>query len=192
MTETLQTPPAAHGLLKSVLLGLLILTAGIAIGASATFLGMSRQRAAPAEQAPEVFAERMLRRLDRDLNLRPEQRRRLEPVLQEHYRALQHARSELRPRIVQQLALLDHDIASVLDEEQDRIWQQQVQRLDEHFPTLRERRRATRAGRGRGVEPDQRGLRDPDRPFGPGRRRDLRQERTEPDEAPREPPPPSE
>ena len=127
----------------------------------------------------ELFAERLLGRLGHELNLTPEQRNQLEPILQNHFKTLRDIRASVRPQIVSQLEELDREIMSVLDERQKEIWRQQARRLEEHFPTFRGRGRGMgpdpEAGRGPGMGPDRGpgpyqefvpGL-EPPQPFGP-------------------------
>lgn len=122
---------------RSILLGAVILAAGVIIGAGMMFITLSG-RDSTAE--PERFAEHMIRRLDSELELSEPQRRRLEPILQDHYRALEDIRAQARPRIVEQLEQLDDELGGVLDESQLETWHGQLQRLEEHFPTFRPRR----------------------------------------------------
>ncbi len=61
-------PAPARGLLKSVVFGLVILSAGAAIGASLMFLCLSKPQDRYGPE-PEIFAEHMLTQLGRELNL---------------------------------------------------------------------------------------------------------------------------
>ena len=140
-------PRQAYDLLKSILLGVVVLTAGIVIGAGAVFMLMSHPKDRYGRE-PEIFAEQMLRQLSRELNLTPQQRRQLDPVLRQHHKTLSDLRAAVRPQIVSQLEQLNTDIASVLNPDQLHIWQGKIRRLEEHFPTFR--------GPGRGLSPGQR------------------------------------
>jgi hypothetical protein len=137
---------------RTILLGLLILMAGIVIGASGTVTHLSAQHAAPADQ-PELLVEQMVQRLGRDLDLTPRQRQLVEPLLYQHYCELRNIRAEVQPRIAAQLEELDSEISSLLDDSQSARWQRKVQRLEENFPALRERRRDG-SGMGRGMGGD--------------------------------------
>jgi len=153
---------------KSFLLGLIVLVAGVAIGAGATYLYLSKPQESRVRE-PEIFAEHMLGRLSRDLDLTPEQREQLTPILREHHKQLSDLRASVRPQIVRQLEQMNSDIADVLTPEQAQLWRNKIQRLEEHFPTFRGR------GRGRDGEPDRefgpRGPQGPRQPLGPGYRR---------------------
>jgi len=134
--EPLYYPRPVYDLIKSVLLGLVILAAGIAIGASATFMRLSRPKPQP-QREPEIAAEQTLRQISRELNLSPHQRMQLEPIFQKHFRALNDLRAQVRPQIVAQLEQMNQEIMSVLDEPQRQLWQQRIRRVGEHFPTFR-------------------------------------------------------
>lgn len=134
--QPLYTTRSTHDLIQSILLGLVILAAGIAIGASITFLRLSRPTP-PPQRAPEIAAEQTLRQIGRELNLSPQQRRQLEPIFKTHFRALSDLRAQVRPQIVAQLEQMNEEILSVLDEPQQKLWQQRVRRFGEHFPTFR-------------------------------------------------------
>lgn len=152
--------PGASGPAKSVLLGLVILAAGVAIGAGAMFLHLSRQPNRP-DREPERFTEIMLHRLSDELNLTDAQRRTLEPIIRTHHRTLSDIRAQVRPQIVEQLEQLDEAILDVLDDQQAQLWQDRARQLEQHFPTFRGRRGD---GSGRGEGP---GRRQPG--MGPGR-----------------------
>lgn len=134
--EPLYNPRPVCDLIKSILLGMVILAAGIAIGASITFIRLSRPIPQP-QREPEIAAEQTLRQISRELNLSPQQRQQLEPIFQKHFRILNDLRAQVRPRIVAQLEQMNEEIFSVLDEPQRQLWQQRIRRLGEHFPTFR-------------------------------------------------------
>ena len=158
--EPTPVPRQAYDLLKSILLGLVILAAGVAIGAGLTYMALSSQKDRYGQE-PEIFAEHMLGQLGRELNLTPQQRRQLDPILKNHFKTLSDVRAAVRPQIVSQLEQLNSDIASVLDIEQMQLWQNKVRRLEDHFPTFR--RRGPGQGQGFGPEPG----RGPGQGFGP-------------------------
>lgn len=166
--ELLQGRRRGRDVVKPFLLGLIILTAGAAIGASVMFLYLSTPQE-HRDREPEIFAERMLGRLARELDLTPEQHSQLTPILREHHKKLSELRASVRPQIVSQLEQMNSDIDDVLTPEQEDIWRNKIQRLEEHFPTFRGR------GRGRDGEPDRefgpRGPQGPRQPLGPGYRR---------------------
>ena len=136
-------------MLKSILLGVVILMAGIAIGASLTVMRLSKPQDRYGQE-PEIFAEQMLRQLGRELNLTPHQRSQLDPILRRHHETLSDIRAAVRPRIVTQLEQLNADIDAVLTREQADIWQQKISRLEEQFPTFRGRGRGPGSGSGSG------------------------------------------
>ncbi len=179
MTEQkpVYVPKTSHEKLMSVLLCVVILTAGIAIGASLMFIALSAQQDS-YDQHPEIYADRMLRRLNRELDLTPQQRSELDPIIRKHTQALEEIRGQVRPKIVEQLEQLDSEIAAVLDEQQNEIWDRQAERLEEHFPTFRPRRRAGQR-RENDSEPGPHGPREP---LGPGYRRNQQTAPNEPNQ----------
>ena len=108
--------------------GLIILLAGIAIGTAATLI-LSRERLTAPPPGPEIAGERMIRNLQRHLQLSPEQAQEIKPILQKHLRRLHEIRMKVRPKIVEQLRLMNEEISSLLNDHQKELWQQHLQRL---------------------------------------------------------------
>ncbi len=158
-----------HSLVKCVLLGAVILAAGAAIGASVMFIYLSQTADRPGRE-PEIVAERMLRQLSGELDLTPEQRNELDPILRRHHRELRAIRASVRPHIVSQLEQLDSDLANVLTDEQLDRWQDKVSRLEDYFPTYRGPGRRMGPGRRQEHSPGPHGPREP---LGPGYRRQM-------------------
>ena len=108
--------------------GLVILLAGIAIGASVMlFLGRHGPMTAPP--GPEIAGERMIRDLRRHLRLSSDQADKIGPILQKHMQALHEIRMNVRPQIVEQLQLMNDEISALLSEQQESLWQRHFQRL---------------------------------------------------------------
>jgi hypothetical protein len=149
--------------------GLVILLAGVVIGATLTLLLTHRIDRPHIPPPPEFAAEQMVGRLDRQLNLSDEQMKQLEPILRKHMQKLNDIRMEARPRITEQLQIMNEEISSVLNEDQRQLWQRHLQRLQ---ADLRQRPRRRRAG--------------PEQPPRPGRERFG----PPPPGVPNEPPPP--
>jgi len=108
--------------------GMVILLAGIIIGAAATlaFVRYSRPDLTPG---PEFAAERIVRQLQHHLRLSPEQMAKLEPILQKRLQKLDEIRANARPQIAEQLRLMNEEISAVLDEHQKQLWHEHLQRL---------------------------------------------------------------
>jgi len=123
--------------------GLVILLAGIVIGATLTLLLTHRIDRPRIPPPPEFAAEQMVGRLGRQLNLSDKQMEQLEPILRKHMQKLHDIRMEARPHITEQLRLMNEEISSVLNEDQRQLWQRHLQRLQ---ADLRQRPRRRRAG----------------------------------------------
>ena len=94
------------------------------------------------------------------MDLSPEQEGKIKPVVKKHMQKLREIQIDARPRIVEQIRLMNEEISSLLDEHQKSLWQRHLQRLQE---------RLTRGPRGRRDRP-RRHRPDPNRHFrqGPG------------------------
>lgn len=125
---------------KPVLFSLLTLLSGIVIGAGATliFIGLP-----PKEQdmpLPEEFSRRMVERLTHELALTPEQRESIGPVIERHMKALDTIREEARPKIRLELEAMNNEILAMLDERQQQMWKDQIERMQRRFREFRDRR----------------------------------------------------
>jgi hypothetical protein len=119
--------------------GLIILLAGMLGGAAATLL---LQRYAGHRSPPpvEFVVAQMLDRLTDRLHLMPEQVQQLRPILQKHVQKLRGIREEGRTAIIQELELLGHEVAQVLDKDQRQRWRELHEPLARPFrrgPLLR-------------------------------------------------------
>ena len=108
--------------------GLVILLAGIVIGAASTLI-VCRQRFMRPPPPPELASIRMIRDLQRHLHLSPEQQEKIKPILKRHMQKLREIRMNARPQITKELKLLNEEISSLLDEHQKRLWQRHLRRL---------------------------------------------------------------
>lgn len=108
--------------------GLVILLAGIIIGSSAVSLGRWRflRRHNPG---PEQAMFRMARGLQDNLNLSPQQRRMVEPIIRMHMEKLEEIRRNARPLIEQEMRRMKDDIFPILNEEQKARWMQMMRHL---------------------------------------------------------------
>lgn len=147
--------------------GLVILLAGIVIGAASIMIAAPHKLTSPL-RPPEIDIERLLDELQRYLHLTPEQREKIEPILKEDMQMLDDIRADARSEINEILGQMNKDISAVLTEQQKQIWQQRLDRLQRQ---LRPPGRGPgEGGRYRGG-PQERMRRGPG-PFGPGRRPD--------------------
>jgi hypothetical protein len=141
--------------------GLVILLAGVAIGAGVTLIWMGRSTEARGEwdllhlRSPEARAEpgaRLLPSLRKYLALDDQQMQAIAPVVKEHMANLQRLRQEVHPKIVEELRLMDSQIAAVLRPDQKRLWDRRFRRLQDDLQWQVGPRRG-RAGRPEGLTP---------------------------------------
>ena len=108
--------------------GLVILLAGIVIGAAASLLMVWRVPMGPIP-GPERTADRMIQGLRHELHLSPQQRRQIEPIIHKHIERLDQIRKDARPLIENELRRMNEEIAPILDDQQRALWIQIQQRL---------------------------------------------------------------
>jgi|GEM_PF-3070568 len=118
---------------------LVILLAGLVIGSAATVI-FTRNRLAGPPRPPRVSSERMLRRLEHTLQLESEQVDRIRVILNRHMQALRDIRENARRTVDEQLAIMNEEVSSVLDEHQKSLWQRHLHRLRERIPPRHQRR----------------------------------------------------
>ncbi len=148
---------------RTAFFGLVILLAGITLGAAGALLLVR-----PAERQPpmdlEMATNAMLGRFRAELGLTREQTRQIQQILRTRMQKLHEIRLQARPEIEEQLGAVKEEIGAVLTAEQRDRWQGIMLRLEREF------RRGMRRGPG-GPGPGFRGGRDrPGPPGGPGRR----------------------
>ena len=113
---------------RMAFLGLVILLAGLAIGASLTLI-LGRGLLEHRPRGREIAGERMIRNLKRHLQLSSEQAEQIEPILKKHLEALHKIRIEARPKVIEQFELMNDEISSILSEQQKSLWQRHFHRL---------------------------------------------------------------
>ena len=117
--------------LKPVLLLALVFFAGIAVGVVGTRL-VVRQMVRTAMERPDRIRLMMERRLDRRLNLTPDQRTRLHEILTGTQAQLRSLRQEIRPQLVAVIGRADRDILAILTPEQ----RERFERMKQENPLL--------------------------------------------------------
>jgi hypothetical protein len=108
--------------------GLVILLAGVVIGAASALL-ITRRLPQELLPAPEFAAARMVGRLQRQLRLTSDQTDRIRAILERHIQRLNEIRMDARPLIANELKIMNEEISTVLRQDQFRIWQNHLQRL---------------------------------------------------------------
>ncbi len=104
---------------------LVILLAGIVIGAASVIILLRPKPIGPST-GPEFVSEAMIRGLQRQLQLSPEQVEQVESILQKYMQKLHEIRMNARPQMAEQLRLMNEEISAVLTEQQRRIWQERL------------------------------------------------------------------
>ncbi|OHB63335.1 MAG: hypothetical protein A2168_02445 [Planctomycetes bacterium RBG_13_50_24] len=108
--------------------GLIILVAGIAIGGSSMLIFAPKKLIQPPP-GPEFNSMRMIPPLSRDLNLDPDQAEKIKPILDKHMQKLNTIRIEARSEIGETLKQMNQEIAAILTDEQQQLWQRELDRL---------------------------------------------------------------
>jgi hypothetical protein len=144
--------------------GLVILLAGIVLGASSLFL--LRRRPTPPLPPLDVATRRLLDEQRDRLGLSPEQMDKIGPIFQKYMSTLEEIRMAAFEQITKQLELMNEEVSSVLNEHQRRLWEGDIQGLHGMF---RPRSPGDHRGPGgRQYGPERRFRRGPG-PFGPRR-----------------------
>lgn len=133
--------------------GLVILVAGITLGAAGTMLVVKPTERRPPLN-PRMAAEFTSRRMQDELELTPEQASQIDAILREHFEKLEKLREAARPKINEVFEAMKTAIDAVLTEQQRIDWEKATSRLEREFHRG--------MGRGRG------GPRGPGGPGGPG------------------------
>ena len=154
---------------RTAFFGLVILTAGIAIGGASMFIfDTHKLTVPPVGQEPG----NIMPRLRRDLGLTQEQAAKIRPILEENMQKLQNIREDARVEIVNILMQMNKQISPILAENQKDVWQGELLRLQNSLVPERPGSGAGGGG-GRGMR---RGAEQPG-PGGLGRRGRGQQQR---------------
>ncbi len=122
---------------KLVLLGLIILFCGTVIGAGITF-HMGSVMIFHAMSRGDEMAERIAKRIDRDLSLTEAQRSQVAEIVARRVSAFKRILTEIYPRIKEQFTLLHDEIAPILTEEQKLKWEKHYQRMQKMIIRIHE------------------------------------------------------
>ncbi len=133
--------PVTVPALRPILFSSLILISGIVIGAGLTLIitgGPDTPKSLPP--GPEYMSGRMVKRIVRELHLSGQQQEQLKPIVQKHMKAMDDIRRKARPEISKELKQMNEEILDILDGPQKEIWQDRIQRMQEHFTRMHHRR----------------------------------------------------
>ena len=110
---------------RGILLGLAILFCGAAIGTGTTSIvtkKITRKHILEAWRGSPRMSELMANRIERVLDLSPEQAEQVQGIVKERMGAVREIVEERRPLIDEQLKLMKDEVAGVLNEEQAEKW----------------------------------------------------------------------
>ena len=112
----------------TILLALAIFTCGVLVGGGLSFkivtVGYKR-----AFQEPEVRAEKIVRRMERRLDLNSDQVKQVREIILEQQKAFQALHKEFRPRLDSQIEKTRRELAKVLTPEQAQKWEKTFARI---------------------------------------------------------------
>lgn len=114
--------------LRPILLALVIFISGVLVGGGLSFkvvtAGYKR-----AFQDPDFLAEKIVRRMERRLDLRSDQVKPVREIILEQQRAFQSLHKEFRPRLDSQIEKTRKELAKVLTPEQEQQWERTFVRM---------------------------------------------------------------
>lgn len=153
---------------RMAIFGLVILIAGIAIGAALTVILMPRPKPFPAGPDPTWFARMMSDRLERVLELTGEQKESIRLICRTAFEAIRKEQEDAKGPIDAAIKTMNEGISGVLTDEQNAKWQRDIEEFKKRF---RDRWRGRRPGEGGPGSGRRRGSGDPNREYrGPGGR----------------------
>ena len=123
---------------KLVLLGLVILFCGMVIGAGITFhLGnaMMFHALSPGSE----MAERVMKRIERDLDLTDDQRPRVAEIVVHRVSELKSIFMDASIRINEQFMLLHDEVAQIISEEQKLKWEKHYKKMQKVITRIHKR-----------------------------------------------------
>jgi len=125
---------------RPVIFSLLTLLSGIVIGAGATLIIVGPPKEEEVPLFPEEFSRRMAWGMTRELDLTEEQREAIQQVIQTHMTVVEQYRQDAREPIQQELDGMNDEMLALLDENQQRRWKEQIERMNQWWRQSRERR----------------------------------------------------
>jgi len=134
------SPPAAPALpprrrfrLRHLLRGLAILAIGMVIGSAAT-AHFGHRMMMKIMGDPAKMGERLHHRLDRELDLTPEQSKKIGAIISDHSTNFANIIRVTQPRLMQEFDQMSAEIRRELSPEQAEDWDKIHERMKNHFP----------------------------------------------------------
>jgi hypothetical protein len=118
---------------RPLLLGVLILVCGIAIGSGGTVVVMKRM-ILRAIQHPERIPQRITDRMRGKLNLTEDQATKVKAILTEHQKKIQALLRQIQPGVNEEFVKAKEDVAATLNPDQAKKWRERFDRLRIWFP----------------------------------------------------------
>jgi hypothetical protein len=113
-----------------LLLSIVILMIGIGIGSATTALVMNKTFT-DAIHKPERGRRMLMEHLIHQLDLSDEKAAEVETLIEDRFSELDELHDEFMPRVMEQLDILEEEVAAVLDPEQEARWREGVARMRE-------------------------------------------------------------
>lgn len=128
---------------QMVAFGVIILFAGVIIGAGLTMVYYETQKP-PQPSGIEHLRGRHIARLKEELQLTEDQEKQIKEVFLTHMQSLQSIREQARPQIAEEMNSLNEKVLEILDDNQDAQWAEKVNRLRKRFDPSKNRKRRRR------------------------------------------------
>lgn len=142
-------PRAMHShSVKLILSAMVILLAGMVIGSAATVIIVKSTRI-NRPKSPERGPEQMAKHIKNSLKLTDEQSLEIVPIIEKHLQVLWYIRMGARPVITDQLNEMKDEIEPLLNEDQQKLWKRNVQKLLEPLQYFSPPRYGQQGGSGR-------------------------------------------
>ncbi len=136
LTETTHSPTPDHLLkvhrARMALFGLVILVAGVAIGAACAVIFIPRPKPFPGPD-PAFSGLMVAGRLERMLVLAPEQKEKIDQILKTTFEALHKIQEEAKPKIDAQIKQMNEQISAALTDDQRQKWQRELEDFQNRF-----------------------------------------------------------
>jgi hypothetical protein len=131
------TPAANAKAMAAAIIAVAFVT-GIFIGIAGDRVYLMRtRRLTPGPRIQRGVTERMLRHLDHELHFTPEQRTRVESILEQHRKRMETLMAAVRPQAEAEVAAANREIDALLDAEQKKTFAEMRAKMARRSPHLR-------------------------------------------------------
>lgn len=118
---------------RMALFGLVILIAGIAIGAASTVILMPRPKGFPGPDDPSWAGLMMAGRLEHVLDLAPEQKEKIRLICETAFKTLREIQEKAKPEVDAVIKEMNDNISAALTDEQRQRWQRELEEFQRRF-----------------------------------------------------------